>query len=456
MKIFGYEIKRALPKAPVNDQTYQDYMAMLRQFIHRGMPVPIDDNPTAYITQAFMRNPTVYALIMLRANAAKGVPWLAYKVKDVKKFREYKAITMPAKELGQTLKLKEQSLVEVEHTPLNRILTTPNSYQSWADLLEEVFAYRDVTGNAYLFMTINEVTGKPSGLHVAPADRVRIVGNDYLDPIQGYQIETISRNTIAPKNIIHWKYVNLRWGADGRDLYGMSPLRAAAGIIAQDNMAIDGQSAAFFNEGVKGIITGTEQTAIEFSKEQGEAIQEKWNRSSGFRNRNKIQFNRAPLNFVRVGDSPVDLGVLEARRANKEALCNIFRVHPALLSESASTLDNLKEARKMLMTSSILPDLDSFREHLNSRVATLFGDEYWIDYDLMAINELQDDIEKLAATMRTMDWITINEKRTATNYDAFEDPAADMLYMPASSLPLGMDFDTGFDRIDEQLNKARK
>ena len=65
----------------------------------------------------------------------------------------------------------------------------------------------------------------------------------------------------------------------------------------------------------------------------------------------------------------------------------------------------------------------------------------------MAIPELQEDLQKLAQTLDVMDWITDNEKRAATSYDSYDDPAADKLYKDAGKIPLGMDFDTGFDSI---------
>jgi HK97 family phage portal protein len=455
MKIFGYEIKRDQERA-ISNEGFQQYMRMLREFVRRDQVIPIDDRPSEYIKHGFARNPVVYSIVMLRANSAKAVPWLVYKVKNQQKLRQYKAIENPTANLHQTLHLKEQSLAEVEGTALNRLIEKPNAMQSFSDVIEELFVYRDVTGNAYIYMPTNPTTGHPLSLHVAPADKVRIVGESFLDPIKGYLIEAINQTPLDPDNVIHWKYINPKWGAEGRDLYGMSPLHPAAAIIAQDNVAIDGQSAAFLNEGLKGVITGTNQTDIEFSKEQAEAMREKFEKSSGFRNRGKLQFNRAPLQFLKIGETPVDLGTLEARRANKETLCNIFRVHPALLSSEASTLDNLKEARKMLLTTSVLPDMDSLKQHLNKRVARQFGPEYYLDYDLMAVTELQDDLSKIAGMLLQMDWITDNEKRIATQYDRFEDPAADMLYKQAGLVPMGFDFDTGFTRIDEELNKRRK
>lgn len=134
----------------------------------------------------------------------------------------------------------------------------------------------------------------------------------------------------------------------------------------------------------------------------------------------------------------------------------MFRMHPSLLSSEASTLDNYKEARKGLITNAVLPDMDQFRNKLNTIIRQAYEGKYWIDYDIMAISELQEDLEKLGRTLQGMDWITINEKRRATDYDDYIHPAADTLYTDMSKIPIGNDVDTGYEDIDEELDKIRK
>ena len=169
-----------------------------------------------------------------------------------------------------------------------------------------------------------------------------------------------------------------------------------------------------------------------------------------------IAFNRSPLEYLKIGETPVDLGVLASRKYNKEMFCNIFRIHPSMLSSDASTLNNMTEGRKALMTMSVMPDMDSLRDNLNNMIQGSFGDEWYIDYDIMAISELQDDIEKLGRTLAGMSWITDNEKRAATQYDDYAHPLADVLWTDMSKLPMGTTLDSGFDTIDEEINKIRK
>lgn len=451
MKIFGLKIER-----DKGDQ-YEKYMQEIFRYLNYNIPVPIGDNPTNYIKQGYAYNPLVYAIISLRANAAKSIPWLVYRVKNQSKMRDIRAMT---KKWGDPIamhrlqEVKSDNLEEVSDTPLNELFERPNKNDTFQDLVEKTFIYRDTTGNSYIYLISNEVTKKVISMLPLPADHVKIIGGDIMTPVKGYVVNTLmNRDTLEPQNVLHWKYPNPLFMPDGRWLYGMSPLRAAAAIIMQENMAIQGQTAAFLNEGLKGIITGTEQTNIEFTPEQAKQVRDNFKKQSGYKNKNNIAFNRAPLSFVKIGESPVDLGVMEARAANKEILCNIFRIHPSLLSSDASTLNNLTEARRALMTMSVLPDIESLKAHLNERVAKSFGPEWYVDYDQMAIPELQEDSETLARTLQAMDWVTTNEKRSATAYDRYENEGADKLYQPFGLTEMGEDIDTGFDEIDKNLNR---
>ncbi len=440
--------------------TNEDWDLLARMFfryMNRDVAIPKITNMTQFIEYALAYNATIYSIISLRANAAKGIPWVVYKVKNKVKLRQYSSLTKKDLNLHKALSLKKEALEEVDGTWLNSLLKNPNPLNTLQSLIEEMFIYRDTTGNSYLSAVTNPVQTEIIQLFSLPADKVEIVAGDFINPVKGYRFDPFSKDIIEPEKVMHWKYFNPRWDANGSNLYGMSPLQAAIRIINNDNSGVDSQNAAFANEGVKGIITGTEHTDIEFTAEQGEMLKKKFARhvARAKEGKGNIAFNRAPLNYLKIGDTPVDLGVLDSRKYNKEVLCNLFRIHPSLLSSEASTLNNLTEARKALLTMSVLPDMDGLRDGLNSLIGR-FYEGYFIDYDIMAISELQDDIEKLGNTLKQMDWVTLNEKRRATDYDDYDHPGADLLYTDMGKIPINRDVDTGFDKIDEELDKARK
>ena len=453
--LFG---KKELEDYQLTNEDWQKVSQMLFRYVNRGLDINPIINKTDYITKGFANNGTVYSVINMRANAAKGVPWLVYKIKNKQKFREYQAITRKDLNLFRSFTLKEQSLEEVENTPINKLLERPNPTGSFQDLVEGMFIYRDCTGDAYLYQVENS-SSEILQLHQLPADKVKIVGGPFVNPVAGYRIDSIFDKILEPEKVMHWKYFNPLWDSTGIQLYGLSPLVAARRTINSDNAGIDNENASFANEGVKAIVTGTDNTEIEFTKEQADNLLKKFKKAvtRAKEGDGNLMFNRAPMQLLKIGETPVDLGVLNSRKYNKEILCNIFRIHPSMLSSDASTLNNTKEGRKALMTMSVMPDMDSLRDNLNTMIQRSFGEQWFIDYDFMAISELQDDINTLAATMKAMDWITIDEKRAATNYEEYvmDSNPAKQLFTEMSKIPLGFGMDSSTEQVDENLNKLR-
>lgn len=452
--------RKELMDYELTNEDWRVFSQMYFRYVNRGQNINPIVNKTDYITKAFAFNGTVYSIINLRATVAKGVPWLVYKIKNTQKFRQYRGITRKDLNLAKAIILKEESLEEVENTPINKLLKQPNPLGSFQDLVEGMFVYRDCTGDAYLYKVENIATKEIIQLHLMPSDKVKIVGGNFLNPVSGYRLDGTFDKPLEPEKVMHWKYFNPIWDSTGSQLYGLSPLVAATRTINSDNAGIDNENSSFANEGVKAIITGTENTEIEFTKEQADNLLKKFKKAvtrakAGDGN---LMFNRAPMQMLKIGETPIDLGVLDSRKYNKEILCNIFRIHPSMLSSDASTLNNTKEGRKSLMTMSVMPDMDSLRDNLNTMFQASFGEEWFIDYDFMAISELQDDINTLANTMKTMDWITIDEKRAATNYEDYipDSNPAKQIFTDMAKIPLGYGMDSGFSQIDENLNKLRK
>jgi hypothetical protein len=111
-----------------------------------------------------------------------------------------------------------------------------------------------------------------------------------------------------------------------------------------------------------------------------------------------------------------------------------------------------------MITTGVLPRMNIFRDKINKWWFSQYdGGKYFVDYDLMSITELQDDLNKVADMLSRMDWVTDNEKRTATNYDTYEHPLADTLFVSPNRIPItAAMYDTGFDNIDDEINKLLK
>jgi HK97 family phage portal protein len=416
------------------------------QFLNEDNPVWISDNMEDYIKKAYMLNDFVYSVISTKAEAAKSINWLAYEVKDEKAFKEYKALTDPSLNLKESLNLRKKALVEIENKTPNKLLQRPNAYQSIGEVVEEYFSWIDICGNFYLYGLDNALSdGRFDSIHVAPAHYVEIMAGNFINPIKGYRIKNWMNEIIPAEKILHMKLFNPDFDTDGRQLYGMSPLKAASRIISVDNMGVDSTGKAFENSGVRGIISrelrGNGSDGVEFTTEQAKQIQEKIESWKGTKRAKDIVATNAPVRYTKIGESPVDLGILESMGMNLKRICNALKV-PVEIFTDGTTFSNKAEARKHMITTGVLPRMNILRDKLNSFWIDPFnkfeGKRYYIDYDIMSISELQDDLNNLANMAKTMDWITINEKRAITKYGENDNPLADEILVNPSLTPLSM------------------
>lgn len=460
MKIFGRKEKPIL--TPYQELKFSEWLQSNSDWIRYAnqvyrnvngqVNIPRQANFTEYIKKGYAYNNNIYTAINRRAKAAKSLQWYVNKVKSERNLRKYINLGKKTINKKELIEAKKETFEEIDHGELYDLIKKPNPYQSFSQIIETLFIFYDSTGNAFLYKTQNPTTKKTLSLHILPADKVEIIAGKFTDPVGGYRVHMLDNNILGKDKVIHWKTVNPLYDQNGSHLYGMSPLQALTRIINNDNAGVDYQFYSFKNEGVKGILTGTDNTDIELSEDQIKLLKRKWKANQGVMSAKDITFNRAPLQYLKIGETPVDMDVLNARKINKEDIANVFRIHPSLLSQDAATLNNFDTAVKTLITQSVLPDINDLRDQINNNIGEEYDYKYFIDYDLMAIPELSEDLKDVADTYSKMDWVTTNEKRNATNYDDYDDPAADLLYTSGNEMPLGYDFDTSFDRIIDNEN----
>jgi HK97 family phage portal protein len=362
------------------------------------------------------------------------------------------------------LEFRKKALEEVSGTEVNRLIANPNDHQSLSEIAGEFFGWMDLTGNFYLYKLLRDDPGKTiNSIHVAPSQEVEIIAGTWFDPIKGYRLKAyLAHEEIDKDLIMHLKNWNPDFDYDGRQLYGVSPLQAGARILQLDNMGIDTSTSNFKNSGVRGIIhrlaTGQGMNAPDFTLEQAQHAEKKIDSWTGTDKAGKIIATNAPVGFTEIGKSPVDLGVFTAMDKNQVRLCNLFKVPPELFLPG-TTFSNKAEARKNMITTGILPQMENFRDQINRFAVEPLNkgrDKYYIDYDMFSIAELQDDLSKVAAMLAISPWLTDDEKREAMNYGEFGHPLAKELFVDPFKMPMSqVNYDTGFEQVDDELKRLK-
>jgi len=365
-------LQQKADKLPANTRN-QLYQAMHRLF-GNNMPIGMEDNLESYIKLGYAYNGDVFSIVNYITSTAAGVSWVLKRKKRGGKFE-----------------------VITDH-PIHELMSRPNPHQNNSLFIQSTLGYKLITGNSYNYKVAADKglkAGIPLQICVLPAHVTEIVGGSMQELISGYRLLFGLLDNIPADKVCHFKYWN-PMTANLTDLYGMSPMRAAAKIVVNSNDAFTANSKAFQNMGAVGIISqevdANQQESI-LTQEQMNMIKRTWKREeTGPENFNKVAFTSASIKYQQLGLSPVDLAILASLKLSFQQLCRVWRFPSVLLNDNEnSTYNNVREARKALFTQVIMPELYNLQEGWHNFIVKPFGEDLVYMPDTADIEELQEN-----------------------------------------------------------------
>jgi len=395
----------------------------------------------------FKANVTVYACIMEIARAASGVPWVLYQRGAAKDTKTRKLLSPRTALKGAALTAprsrKAIEVAEIEDHALLRLIERPNPQMGQSEFFETDVGFLMLSGNQYVRVILVDNGRRPKELWPMRPDRMKVVPSPDGLTVQGYEytVQTeagMERKVgLRPDEVQHVKLFN-----PSNDWYGQSPLQAAMRALLTDNEAVKWNYALLRNQARP---TGMFLYQGTMGDEQFEEMKSQIDASySGAANAGRpwlFESGVGTLKWESVGLSPAEMDWLSSRKLTKKEIAQVYGVPPELIGDSdAKTYSNYQEARRALYLETVLPYLDKKRDALNNWLTPMFGANLWLDYDRDQIEAIQEQQSALWARIQSAEWLTPNEKRVATGYDAWtpdtSDNPADMLMVSAALTPL--------------------
>jgi HK97 family phage portal protein len=421
--------------------------------INNGLVVYADDKQS-YIRNAFLINSTVYSIVSQISKKFASIPLIVYEVKRgdqaKKDFERYKCLRkdFDPQNLLALKMLQIKSMDEVEGTPINNILDNPAKNLSGSDLREQIMGFRLITGAGSLraIRKGDNNDGEPLELEILPTQHLAIVGDGTLNGIREFQLTmntSLQPEKYPFKDVMYWKYWNPDYDISGSHLYGLSPIKAGLKDIQTNNTGKTAAAAMMHNGGVRGILTPSPHrngNEADFTTEQAKELTDIVNgKMNGVENKGKVTTAAVSLQWQEMGMSSVDMNLIETNKLSKDDICNIFNFPAVLISNSNTTYNNVREAKKELVSGLIVNECTSFTDALNRWLVPMFGiknKQYHIDFDISALPEMQEDMQKMAEALDKMPYLTWNEKRSVQKWDASKDPNLDKFYVDGNLVPL--------------------
>jgi HK97 family phage portal protein len=437
------KINTLFPTIPMNSQIA----------IERGIVTWQGADQRSFVDDGYVANDIVYSIIKLITDKAKIAPFHVYKVVDEKAAKKYKSLAaqkdINLKELEQLHK-KAYELYTGDQR-LNELLKYPNEEDCWSDLVEQWCGFKLITGNSFIYGKLIEAgnnQGKPFELFALPSQYMAIIANINVFPPTraGYQLYYGQMWSFDTKEILHDKYFNPQWGVTGGQLYGQSPLRAAAKNLTRSNEAKTAAVASFQNGGPAGVLFMNDERFDPTSGQaQAQALKTAVSQKGGSANFNSIAVSGYKVDWKQIGLSPVELNIIESEKWDLKALCNIYGVPSQLLNDSDSkTYNNQREGEKALTLRCAIPLLNSLTENLNRKLHSDWGykgTNLYVDYDLSVYGELEANKAEQTAWLNTAWWISPKQKLDIMNIEVPD-------YIPTEELEK-LYIPTGLQTIDQ-------
>lgn len=405
------------------------------------------DNTTA-ISDGFSASAAVYSIVSRDADKFGMIPRYVYKASS--------------KEEKSRFDYTRKSAEDYNKVPgdLQNLLNRPNEYQSQDAFFTMARAYFKVSGEAFIWLNrgfIGEADDKAQlkmkvlEMYVLPTQYVTVVpeqGNiwgvkDYILEANGAKIR------LGKSNVIHWKNTNLDFDvSNGDHLRGMTPLRPGANTQQQYKDATLASVRMYQNDGAKGVLaeeTPTSKTPTQENALRG-VIDKKINNNDI---KGAVAYLQGKWQYIDIGKSNTDLGLIEGKAATWKELCFLFGVPYYFFNPEIAYADANRSMMDWI-SNSIMPGCKQLDGEMNRMLPMAFGLEgtAFIASDFNDLPEVQEITTQYAERLSKLWMIKPNEIREALGYEKIE--GLDEVWVQSGLTPISQ-FNDGMGQISSDL-----
>jgi HK97 family phage portal protein len=420
-------------------------------------------NQGKYIDEGYTKNATLYSIVnrITSVSAQAAETFRVYKIRNEAKAKRYKAWTgqrATKESILSGIRLKQEAYEIDDSHPFNAILERPNQWQGANEFAQTSIGFKLITGNRFLFLMGPQAganSGQPIAIYNLPPQHMNIIGGNDLWDVAGYELQLDKVTPIPKELVLHSRYWNPVYDANGSHLWGMSPVSAGARRLDIAEMAERRSGAMMANAGAAGVL---------FNKQEGAQLVGDVSKMKqilneeilGLTNAEKIHLANGDLGYINFGMKAADLEIIEQERYTDEKLCNIYAVPPGLFMASANATDNNIAAwNRQLIQQAVIPALADIRDDFN-KILGLYGTGYYVDYDIKIFPEMQEDLEKLSRTLDKMYYLKPNEKRILTGNDEdLDEPMMSKYLVPSGLVEISSlnpdNMDPELDAVDDMM-----
>ncbi|MFZ1812914.1 MAG: phage portal protein [Rhizobiaceae bacterium] len=352
----------------------------------------ISEQPESLVVEGYMRNPVVHRCVRLISEAAASMPWLLYEGRE-----------------------------DVESHPLLDLLRNPVPGRTASQMLETLFGYLLLYGNAY--MNVVTLDGLPRELHVLRPDRVRLVTDREGWPLH-WELDGPAHGRIVSAEQPGSEILHLQQFNPLDDWNGLSPLKAARMALDTHNAASRWNKALLDNSArPSGALVYSASDGSNLTPDQFDRLKEELETGyTGSARAGRPLLLEGGLDWKAMGYSPKDMDFMEARNGAARDIALAFGVPPMLLGiPGDNTYSNYQEANRALWRHTILPLAAKTASAIGAWLGAWYDEAIRLEFDFDQVDALSADRDAAWSRLNGATFLTLNEKRAAAGYAPLQD-----------------------------------
>jgi len=285
-----------------------------------------------------------------------------------------------------------------EDKDIQKLLSKPNSDQSWGEFMYQITSSYMATGNVIVYETTAIGFNRPSELRCAIIQDVVIYtdsGTEQGRPVS-YSISYVGN--IPAERVLHIRLPNILHNT----VWGLSPLNAAQMVYEGSNNTFQAGASIHKNRGASGIVSSSSAN-IPMTPKERDAVQSEFQaKTAGPNNMGFVYVASVPMQYTGIGMSATDLKLIEFNVQHLRVICGIYGADSILFNDpNGSTYNNMSEAMTAFFATLVVPTAEYFFEKFSEWLLQgKFKKPITMQVSKDEIPSLQEDLNSLHERVR--------------------------------------------------------
>lgn len=383
----------------------------------------------------------VYACANKNAISCAQIPLRLYAAKPARRSKAYfptKKVEAKRKDyLAKSPSVyryfnKAADVEEVVEHPFLDLMINVNEFNNQFDILELMFLFQELCGNAYWYIDRENSLGVPTEIWPLYSQYVRIIP-DKQKFISHYEfvVTEAEKHIVKPESIVHFKYVNPQDA-----FYGLGPLQAA--VLAAD--LSEGmntyETSLLKNDARPDMALILPETAGMPKGDELKRQRKEWyQRFRGVKKKGNLVILSGGAELKEVSLTPKEMAFLEGRKATRTEICAIFGVPESKVSTEDVNRANAEAGDYAYMKDTVLPRIRKVEQKINEKLLPMFDERLFCAFDNPVPEDKEHRLKEIESHLKT-GYSAPNEEREKDGLDPVawgEEPLVPMNIRPLST-----------------------